>query len=581
MASITLLTRQLAKKAKKYETTNRSPLELELSRTATCEVLSTFDTVFIIISYVKHEWDDIFLSTAFNSCSDTRARALGAVKSLLGLGLVNHLWRSALQHSRSLWSVIPADLSHSISSLQRCIHLSGQSQLSLTLCRPPNDETRRILNGVGTRVVSIRIWCRTGQRLYSNMEREGTVHPPSFMLSLKTLEVYASSWHGLYRPFPRWLSTPMPELATLRLTNFMFAASCTLPSSLRNIELGFDKLPLRVLRRLEDFMTVSDLVSVLAHLPLLETLYVDIRHMPEGTPSAVYEANLPALKRLIVHARSPRSFNVLMRRIVCPPLKYAHLSLDLLRANTQDITRDLCTASTKLAELTGRLSDLAHIYVDQRMYSFQNELCRTTVAAAAREDHLPLTDDRLPIHSIASTAAYVLSITHPSKAESSPSILGAVTAGLPRAQIESITVHCPQQSTELGEGSPDSENEDESVMCDFGMFCINFGSARRINWLANGSQLADILAAPGAFRRLEYLAIGAPQYTKHSVQLDAIVELRKALAREAVAVEGLGKDAARRRQREAWRAPLILPEAVENVGRMFDELLKELRRPTV
>ena len=45
-------------------------------------------------------------------------------------------------------------------------------------------------------------------------------------------------------------------------------------------------------------------------------------------------------------------------------------------------------------------------------------------------------------------------------------------------------------------------------------------------------------------------------------------------------MEGIGDDEPRPALKGAWRAPLLLPEAVENAGKMFDALVGAmLRRP--
>ncbi|VDC02387.1 unnamed protein product [Peniophora sp. CBMAI 1063] len=550
-------------------------------------IMSVIDIVLVIISYVKdiHGLDGILSSRAFNSLEAERARAWTTVQSILDLRLVNRVWSEAILLSRSSWAVIPATLTHQKSFLRRCIRLSGKAPLALTFSELPDPEIWELLDTEKGRLHSLRLACDTPAHFFAHTDSPDAHSHWSTLAAVRALEIRAGSFA---MPSRAWMEPPTPRLDILHLTNFVFAASCVLPKALRELTLHFSDLTILRESMLEDRMTFSDLSGVLAGLSALERLKLDIRYMLDDGSSNEGHADLSSLKQLSVRSRSPRDFNAVISHITCPPLERAHLIVDLPSADVGEVADDLTAASRKLSALlpTSQAGDvdvieLGHIYVDERGHPIGPpdywRRCQCTVAAAARERALPLTDDTLSTTSIASTAAFALTVTRPALDElyRDPSlVLRLILAGLPSTDLDSLTVYCrPGLAVEPDDGEEAGSNESVLAYADMSIFERLF-SARRVNWLGNGHQLANLLRQAGSFPSLNYLPHDIPPNAEYNIRLEKAIELRQEKARQAVDVQGFLKPHARRMRRLAWRAPRLLPETVANIAQMFDTLLE-------
>ncbi|KZV67071.1 hypothetical protein PENSPDRAFT_688410 [Peniophora sp. CONT] len=561
------------------------------------DALSVPDIVLIIMSHVKdlHGWDNIFLSTSFDAVRD-RDELLLVVESFLALGLVNHFWRNVFQGFHSPWAVIPATLANRLSSLMACMRLSGHMQMTLTLrYLQVDEEIMRALRTVADRLTGLRLSCERPSQFYELVRHNTADGQQSLIATVTALEVLAEQ---LAKKTPFWLRTPPPHLTNLRLTNFAFTKHCVLPAALTSLALEYTEPP-PWYHKLGKPMDLDDFMGVLSHLPLLEMLFADLRYMPQILLSAASQVDLPVLKCLTVRAREPKAFNDFASCISCPLLKHGYVIIELATAKTLEVAHDFRAASERLAQLTLRAShrssgqpdvvEFGHIYLDDRGEPFGKNgrgvavLTQATVAIASRGDALPLVDDEIPINRIALTAAFVLTVTRSIEPESrsdrdSSSVIGLILEGLPRLDVESLTIHFrPEEPLPLEEDTP---NDKVWVFRDTNFLKL-VTSARRLNWLGSSVSLAKILRQRGSFRRLSYLAIGLPEWEGFPVLLEKAVEDRKVRARDAAPVDGLSEDAAASLRRQVWKAPLLLPEAKENVMGMFDELLEVVGRRVV
>lgn len=537
------------------------------------------------------EWDNIFLSKTFDYDNNDSARAWGLLNSLLALGLVNKLWRRAFQLRifPSSWAVIPASLSDNWTAIRTCICLSRTLPLTITLrlhvrldsrSRRRDDQYFSMFEPAANRIASVRTSIISPLHFYELVRRRTLVGQWQLISSATTLEVHASQ---VSKKSPLWLRTPPSHLTTLSLTNFTFTRLCALPATLTSLSLNFTPPPHNwsesILGRP---MGLDDLTGTLSRLPLLEILNVDVRYMAQALMSQV---NLPGLKHLIVRACVPKILNAFLSQISCPSLERAYTIMELTNNSTVEVARDLKTASTKLAQLTLQGShpsprrpdriDFGHVYLDDRGNSIQScaALSQATVAIAARGEGILFVDDSVSTSRLASTAAFVFTVTRPIRDRTvyrthasdrdTSSVIGPILEGLPRMDITSLTVHF----------RPGEEIGHEVCVFKDATFLRLLASARRLNWLGDGLHLVQILQQPDSFGQLNYLAIGLPERGGFPVPLEREVEYRKVRARNAVPAGKL--------RRQAWNAPLLLPEAKENAMHMFDELLDVVGRRVI
>ncbi|VDC02388.1 unnamed protein product [Peniophora sp. CBMAI 1063] len=558
---------------------------------ASRNAMSVLDVVLVIISHVKDSSGlyDVLLSQNITSSEEERARALAAVQSMLDLRLVNRAWSEAILLSRSSWATVPATLTCQTSSLKRAIRLSGRAALTLTFEKLPDSEVWDLLGAEQDRLNSLKLSCFYPADFYTQMNSSNVINHRPAMSALKALEVCAARAR---EPLADWIELPTPRLNTLRLRNFPLKASCVLPQALRDLNLQFDDMRYLYEIAPEYQISLSDLLGVLAGLPSLERLKLDIRYMLEQGSSNGCRANFAHLKQLSVRSFGPRSWNTLVSRISCPPLNRAHLILDLQSADVGEVADDLTTASAKLSGLLVGSSEegggFAHVYIDERGAPIAEDPirrhCQTTVAAAVQGRAIPLTDDSLSATSIARNTAFGLTVVreaHDKRHRDSSPTLRFILAGLPPSDIDSLTVYCrPERALqpEAGEeaGSANSHDNVALAYADNSVF-DPLTSARRVNWLGSGRQLAKLLRREGMFPDLSYLPHEIPSNAEYNLRLEHAVEYRKRKAWKAIRLpkECTGAES-RSLKKAAWRAPLLLPEMVANIAKMFDTLLETI-----
>ncbi|KZV67107.1 hypothetical protein PENSPDRAFT_755204 [Peniophora sp. CONT] len=539
-------------------------------------VLSVLDLVLIIMSSVKESlgWEKVFLNQYYDEYEDSskRDKDLAVAKSFLNLGSVNHYWRAVfLRYFHSSWSVIPATLANEPSSLAGCIRLSGESRLTLTLRRMPDERLREIIKDVVTRLSSLRLRYFYARR-YEPMERSRITE---LIASVKDLEVDIA--RSDLMEFD-WLSSSPPQLETLRLTNFVFAKHCECPATLREFVLDYACDPRDV--RMHNASEMPALLAVLARMPLLESLRLDLRHTKILELCKEDQASMPVLKRLCVCMDSSASFIAFVDHISCPSLERAHLIAYVGHA----VGRDLRLATSKFAQLVQKGShpsskqpdhfDFGHVYIDERgeVFSF-DALWQTTVAVAPRADYAPLADDKL---FISNTAVLVVTVKHSSSGHAAnarhfirSNVVESILSGLPDLDLAGLTIHSlPCWVSYAREGGPFSFDNTE--------FMKYVGSARKLHWFANHEHLAHILETPDMFPQLQYLAVGLRRGKELPETLNAATLARQNRAHAAIVVDKGNKRLARRQKKEAWQTVLLPPATTQNVRWMFNELLSTL-----
>ncbi|KZV67070.1 hypothetical protein PENSPDRAFT_688409 [Peniophora sp. CONT] len=555
------------------------------------KALSVTDIVLVIVFHVKDNlgWDFYFLRESFDARS--QYCILCVVRSFLALRFVNRAWNHAISGLRTLWSVIPASMTMRDRSMRGCLwQARGTQPLAITMSAMPDKDYRELLDHriFARRLVTIRLLCETPTEFYEGVlpHRVPDERYQLFIDGVENLTVCAKQIN------PKthfWLRAPPPQLTTLRLTNFEFTKSCTLPPALRELTLAFTPPPWR----LPDgevwkiSMHLADLMGVLSRLASLEVLCVDLRYMPAVPLSQVGKAKFPALKRLTVRSATSGVFCTFVSSISCPSLERAYLSIDLSPADSTRPDHTLSIASGLLARLVLKGShpspdqpnrfDIGHVYLDDRAnpLSEANGKVQATVALGAREDFVSFVDNKFLANCLASTAVCVLTVTRPLAVNHNPtqqrdmsSILGLILEGLPNMDLDTLTVHSRPGRI----NGPDDDPDCVWVFPDTS-FLQHVGSVRHLNWLADSKQLGLALREPNAFPRLEYLALALPKIGGYSVELHDAVDERKDRARDALIAQGLPNEVIRKQLRLTWRAPVMSSDAHSRVSLMFKCLL--------